>query len=123
MLNAVVVDAVYFKKWVSEYAVVRQFVFESVATRLVEVLSLLEDFKFRKLEKRLADCLAKHIPDAEHASPVINITHMQLASELGSAREVISRLLREFERMGIVDLARGKIFVNNWKALQQIIEA
>ena len=122
-LTAVVIDAIHFSHWVSDHAVVRQFVFDAVASRMVDVLSLLEDFKFRKLEKRLADYLLRQLPESATKPPVINATHMQLASELGSAREVISRLLRGFERMGVVDLARGKIFVNSRQALRQIIEA
>lgn len=120
LLHAVVIDSGYFRKWVSEHDVVRHYVFETFASRMVDVLSLLEDIKFRKLEKRLAEYLINQLSSPDSSLTVISITHERLASELGSAREVISRLLREFERMGLVELARGKIFVNNKQALQKV---
>jgi CRP/FNR family transcriptional regulator len=121
LLHAVVIDSVCLRKWVSEYSVFRQYVFETFASRMVDVLSLLEDIKFRKLETRLAEYLASQLPVLDSNSAVINITHERLAAELGSAREVITRRLREFERLGIVELARGKIFVNNNQALRKVI--
>lgn len=121
ILHAVVIDSGNFRKWVSEHDVVRHYVFETFASRLIDVLSLLEDTKFRKLDSRLAGYLVNLLPPLDSNTAVINITHERLASELGSAREVISRLLREFERMGIVELARGRIFVHNKRALQKVI--
>jgi CRP/FNR family transcriptional regulator len=121
LLHAIVIDSRYFRKWVSEHAVVRQYVFETFASHMLEVLSLFENIKFRKLEARLAEYLANQLSSAESSPAVIKITHERLASELGSAREVISRLLGEFERMGIVELARGRIFINNKQALEKVI--
>jgi CRP/FNR family transcriptional regulator len=121
LLQAVVIESGHFRKWVSEHDVVRHYVFETFASRMVDVLSLLEDIKFRKLEKRLAEYLINQLPPPDSSLAVINITHERLASELGSAREVISRLLGEFERMGFVELARARIFVNNKQALQKVI--
>ena len=133
-IHAVVVDAGYFREWVSIDSSIRHYVFETLLMRISDDFALLENLKFRKLETRLAEYLVKHLPQQlpqklpqklplqDLTPPVIKVTHERLASELGSAREVISRLLREFERMGIVELARGSIYINDKYALQKIIK-
>lgn len=94
----------------------------NILSILLDDFSLLENFKFRKLETRLAEYLINHLPKADLTEAVINITHERLVSKLGSAREVISRLLRDFERMGVVDRARRRIYINNRQALQNIVK-
>jgi len=81
----------------------QQFVFDLFARRLEGLAGLIEDVRFEKLDHRLMSWLEK-----QEENPVI-ITHEKLASHLGTSREVISRLLKEFEHNGIVKLHRGKI--------------
>lgn len=108
-LEAVLLPVKYFQRWISEQEGVRQFVFESFATRMIDVLSLLEDISFRKMDQRLASFLSGQFERSDAEPPEAKLTHEKIAVELGSAREVISRLLREFERKGVVELARGRI--------------
>lgn len=81
----------------------QQYVFDLFARRLEGLAGLIEDVRFEKLDHRLMSWLEK-----QEENPVI-ITHEKLASHLGTSREVISRLLKEFEHNGIVKLHRGKI--------------
>ncbi len=120
-VNAVTINADYFKEWVATQPPIRHYVFETFAVRLLDMFSLLENLKFKKVKKRLAEYLVSQSSQQEYLPAVIKLTHENLASELGSVREVVSRLLRKFERMGIVELKRGQIWVNNEQALQQII--
>lgn len=83
----------------------QQFVFSLFARRLEGMAGLIEDVRFKKLDHRLLDWLH------EQGSDEITITHEKLASHLGTSREVISRLLKEFEHNGIVKLHRGRIDV------------
>lgn len=122
LLHAVIIDACYFREWVATDSIIRDYVFETLLTRISDDFSLLENLKFRKLETRLAEYLVKQLPQSEMSPAVIRVTHERLASELGSAREVISRLLREFERLGFVELARGRIFINDRQALRDIVK-
>jgi CRP/FNR family transcriptional regulator len=88
----------------------RRFVFGMYGERLAEVMELVEEVAFRKLDERLAQLLI-------HRGPVIEATHQKLADELGSVREIVSRLLRSFEDRGWVKLERERITVLDPKSL------
>lgn len=93
--------------------VIRGFVCLMFATRLTTMIELVDDLGFRKVESRLAkSLLSKSYP--------INVTHQELAGELGSVREVVSRTLKDFESRGLVRLRRGEIYVNDEPGLRQI---
>ncbi len=100
MVPADVIKAIYTAE--SSY---QSYVFNLFALRLGSMAGLVEDVRFKKLDHRLLDFLH------EQRSDTIKITHEKLASHLGSSREVISRLLKEFEHNGIVKLSRGEIKV------------
>ena len=100
LLPADVVKTIYAAE-----APYQQFVFTLFARRLEGMAGLIEDVRFKKLDHRLLDWLH------EQESDTINITHEKLASHLGTSREVISLLLKEFEHNGIVNLFRGRIEV------------
>lgn len=82
----------------------RHFIFELFGDRLTGLMALIEEVAFRRLDQRLAAHLLER-------GPVILATHRELANELGTAREVISRILKQFEQEGLVRLERGAIHV------------
>ncbi|HWS76320.1 MAG TPA: Crp/Fnr family transcriptional regulator [Quisquiliibacterium sp.] len=88
----------------------RRFVFDMYGARLAEVMELLEEVAFRKLDTRLARLLVQR-------GPVIEATHQTLADELGSVRVFVSRLLRSFEERGWVRLERERVTVTDPQAL------
>lgn len=88
----------------------RRYVFGMYGTRLAEVMQLVEEVAFRRLDARLAQALLRR-------GPVLETTHQALADELGSVREIVSRLLRGFEARGWVKLERERIEVVDSKAL------
>ncbi|MBL8325190.1 MAG: Crp/Fnr family transcriptional regulator [Rubrivivax sp.] len=102
----------HFQRLLLEAAPFRRFVFETYGTRLAEVMELLEEVAFRKLDTRLARLLIQR-------GPLIEATHQNLADELGSVRVFISRLLRNFEERGWVRLERERICVVDPKALAE----
>ncbi len=87
----------------------RRFIFSMIGRRLSEIMMLLEEITFKRLDIRLAELLARAA--TESGNRPLHKTHQELAAELGSSREVISRLLKEFERSGWVRLDRGHIQV------------
>ena len=91
----------------------RRFVFGMYGERLAEVMELVEEVAFRQLDVRLAQLLI-------HRGPVIETTHQKLAVDLGSVREIVSRLLRNFEARGWVRLERERITVLDPKALMAL---
>jgi len=120
-LEAVVLPVAVFSKWIEEHPVIRLFVFEALATRLVDIFSLMEEITFKKMDQRLAGFLVGQFKHSATVPPEARVTHERIATELGSAREVISRLLGEFERMGIVELARGRVVQKNAEMLQELV--
>lgn len=91
----------------------RSFVFELFSARLAELMQLVEEVAFRKLDQRLAGLLLGH-------GRVVHATHQQLADELGSVREMVSRLLKGFAEQGLVRLGREQVEVCDAAGLRQI---
>lgn len=90
----------------------REFVFNAYMQRLTDLLMLIEAITFGRIEARLAAHLLKTDANGE-----LQVTHQALARDLGSAREVVSRMLKEFERRGMVELGRGRITLLNRELL------
>ncbi|MDH4174161.1 MAG: Crp/Fnr family transcriptional regulator [Betaproteobacteria bacterium] len=99
-----------FNALLLEHEPFRRFVFGMYGERLAEVMTLVEEVAFRRLDERLAQLLI-------HRGPVIEATHQKLADELGSVREIVSRLLRSFEQRGWVKLERERITLTDPKSL------
>lgn len=95
----------------------RQFVFSTYHQRLSGLIALIEEVVFGKLDVRLAELLVER---AEGRGGVLRTTHQELAEELGSSREVVSRLLKEWERKGLVNLRRGEVALPDPKGLKEM---
>ncbi len=93
-----------FDRLMDQSADFRLGIMESYGRRLNDLMLLVEEVAFRRMDERLVQWL-----EARAGRGVIAITHQELAVELGTAREVVSRLLKELERKGWVKLARGRI--------------
>lgn len=94
-------------------AVLRRYVMGLMAERLADLMALVEAVAFQRLDQRLAALLCAR-------GPQLHVTHQQLADELGTVREIVSRLLRRFERDGWVVLGRERIDVADGAALRQV---
>jgi CRP/FNR family transcriptional regulator len=99
-----------FHELLLQFEPFRRFVFGMYGERLAEVMELVEEVAFRRLDERLAQLLIRR-------GPVLEATHQKLADELGSVREIVSRLLRSFETRGWVKLERERITVLDPKSL------
>lgn len=106
-----------FHELLQHHRPMRDFVFSLFAERISDLMQLVEAVAFARLDQRLARRLL--------ASPVdtINVTHQQLADELGSVREIISRLLKGFAEQNWVQLQRERITLCNRKALALLSES
>ena len=112
-VSALLIPVKYFNQGLEESNDFRKMVFDAYSQRLADIITLVEEVSFGKIDVRLAKALIQHIV----GDMIIHITHQALATELGSAREVISRQLKEFERSGWVKLHRGSIEIVNSSAL------
>jgi CRP/FNR family transcriptional regulator len=111
--EAVMIPADIFRNWVRRYDLWRGFVFDLLSQRLSSVMALVDEVAFRRMDKRVASLLLEH---AQRQNP-IHITHQEIASDLGSSREVISRLLEDLADGGFIRSARGTIEVLDFPAL------
>lgn len=95
----------------------RNFVFRAYSRRITDLFHVIEDIAFRRMDIRLAQ---KIIARAD--TGVLKATHAQLAAELGTAREVISRQLAEFQRRGWIAQSRGVIEIIDCDGLRGLAE-
>lgn len=95
----------------------RNFVFRAYSRRITDLFNVIEDIAFRRMDIRLAQ---KIIERAD--TGVLKATHAQLAAELGTAREVISRQLAEFQRRGWIAQSRGVIEIRDCDGLRGLAE-
>ncbi len=100
----VIVEAEKVRSWMDRYPSWRKFVVNLYYNRMTELMTLVDLVLFKSVDTRLIQHLKENA-----VNNVVEITHQQLAGELGTAREVISRLLKQMERDQMILLGRGKI--------------
>jgi CRP/FNR family transcriptional regulator len=102
-----------FDRLMAHHAAFRQYVFSLFAERLADLMALIEAVTFQKLDRRIAgDLLGR--------GRVLHLTHQQLADEVGSVREIVSRILKTFANEGHVRLGRGSIEILDAAALRRV---
>jgi len=124
-LEALAFPRPVFLEWLRTSDAVRSFIFETMAQRLVDVMTLVEEIAFGKMGLRLAHLLCRRFANNGLPLRTISTTHEEIARELGTAREVVSRLLKELERLRVLETARGRILLRDedaWRRLRQLAE-
>lgn len=116
-LSAIALSGAVFMDLFSRSEVLRQYIMGTFADRFEAMAMLLEEVTFNRMDKRLAKFLLQR-----SGAGKIEITHEAIALELGTAREVISRLLSDFQKKGHVRLSRGEIYIEAPNALQGVAE-
>lgn len=112
---AVALPQPVFSRLLSEHQPFRDYVFGLFAERIAELMQLVEAVAFQRLDQRLATLLLGK-------GRVIHVTHQALADELGSVREIVSRLLKTFAEQGLVSLGREQIEIVDPARLRQIAQ-
>lgn len=115
-VKALIIPMAAFNEGLQYSSDFRQFVFNAYGKRISDIIVRVEEISFGRIDIRLAKTLLHYITD----SMVIPVTHQSLATELGSAREVISRQLKKFENKGWLILHRGSIEIKSKPALQEL---
>lgn len=112
--EAVMIPAASFRDWVNRYELWRSFVFDLLSQRLLHVMQLVDEVTFRRMDARVAGLL---LARSLRQNP-IHVTHQEIAAELGSSREVISRIMGGFAGQGIIRLSRGAVEIVDFSALE-----
>jgi CRP/FNR family transcriptional regulator len=100
--------AQHFLDMIGGYEEMRSFVHSHINTGFASIMALIAEVAFGKMDERLTDYL---IEKSENSK--LQRTHQQIANDLGTSREVVSRLLKEFERQGLILLSRNFIELKN----------
>ena len=109
------VPATAMQRWRDKFPFWQKYIFEVAASRLISVISVLSDIAFARMDERVAQFLAQRWRETGQSE--LQVTHQEIANELGTAREVVTRVLRSLEEQGIVNLTRGSIKLANMAAL------
>ena len=118
-VRAVAIPRAVFEDLIARSGAFRRFVFAAYSKRITDLFIVIEEVAFKRVDIRLAQKLLELGKGAGH----VHLTHQQLATELGSAREVISRQLQEFQRRGWVSATRGDIALTDIGALDSFARA
>lgn len=114
---AVAVPRALFDDLAGRSPAFRAFVFRAYARRIADLFALIDDIVSRRMDVRLAERLLALARDGR-----VQATHQVLAAELGTAREVVSRILGEFQRRGWVEQARGELRLTAPAALERLAQ-
>ncbi|MCW8825805.1 MAG: Crp/Fnr family transcriptional regulator [Gammaproteobacteria bacterium] len=108
-VEAVVIPTDKVRNWMEHQPAWRDYAWNLIANRLADVITLVDEITFRRMDERLAGYLQQQ--RLQHGDQ-LTITHQQIAADLGSSREVISRLLKDLQQRGELTLGRGQIVFN-----------
>ncbi len=117
-VQAVAVPRAVFDELVATSQQFRNFVFAAFSKRITDLFLMIDEVAFQRLDVRLADKLIKLSAGARQVAT----THQKLSVELGTAREVVSRQLQEFQRRGWIEQARGSVTLLEREKLEELAD-
>lgn len=116
VLRAAAIPRPVFDEFVATSAEFRTFAFQAFATRITDLFLMIDEVAFQRIDVRLAQKLR----ELENDEGTVIATHQELSIELGTAREVVSRQLQEFQRRGWIGQSRGAIVLKDAAALADL---
>jgi CRP/FNR family transcriptional regulator len=105
-IQALIISTSDVVRWSNQEQAWRDYLFELISERLSDVISIVEEVAFRRVDRRLAGYLLQH---TDNESNRMQATHQSIASDLGTSREVVSRILKDFEQQELISITRGAI--------------
>jgi CRP/FNR family transcriptional regulator len=115
-IEAILIPSNCLQKWLAKSTAWRNFIFGLISQRMTSVICLVEEVAFNKLDQRIAKLLIHY--QNKNTSSTIRVTHYEMALELGTSREVVSRILMSFQSSGLVNLTRGSIVVLDFEEMK-----
>jgi len=115
--EGVIIPGAAVREWVQASDLIRAYAIETMAERLIAFMTLFEEVAFGKMDARLAAFLLQRF----ESKPFVAATHEEIAAELGTAREVVGRLLKDFATAGAIEVGRGRLELRNEAILRERI--
>ena len=112
------IPACLFKNLMEESLIMSSYAHTLLSSNFSELMWLMEQIMWKSFDKRLAEFLLEEATIEE--TTLLKITHEKIASHLGTAREVVTRMLRYFQSEGMVQLTRGAIEITDEKKLRAL---
>lgn len=109
------VPAAKVLSWIHDFPIWQEYMLKISSQRIIHLIASISEVMFNSMDKRIVDFLLQNM-DNHHT---VYITHQEMAHQLGTAREVISRILKNFERKNILTLSRGQIEIKNLENLKK----
>ncbi len=116
-----VIPACLYKDLMEESVAVASFAHDLISSHFSELMWLMEQIMWKSFDKRLAKFLLEEA--ALDGSDSLKITHEKIANHMGTAREVVTRMLRYFQNEGLIRLTRGTVEITDRKQLQMLANA
>ena len=107
-----------YRKLYDESGIVKDYTMEMISEKFSDIMWLFNQFVFSNVASRIASALLDH--KVMERSDSLAITHEALARDAGTAREVVTRILKQFQADGLVKLTRGKVEILNEAGLRKI---
>lgn len=117
-VEAVMIPADIFRDWIKRFDLWRDFIFKLLYDRLSTMMAIIDEVVFQRMDKRVA----AYLINRKKTGKAITVTHQEIASELGSSREVISRILGDFAERGLVTSGRGTIEIADLNAIKLLAD-
>jgi CRP/FNR family transcriptional regulator len=114
--TAVMIPDDKFRDWIKRFDPWRDFVFDLLSKRLFSMMAVLNEVVFRRMDQRVS----AYLLEKGKQSSLVQVTHQQIASEIGTSREVVSRLIMTFQEDGLVKTGRGFIEIIDKSGLSNI---
>jgi CRP/FNR family transcriptional regulator len=105
--SAAFMPATTVNRLFGESAAFRSFILSQYANRMADIIELVEEVAFRHVDERLGELLLEL--SSSTGSDFVSATHQELAGHIGTSREVVSRILKDWEDRGVLELKRGEI--------------
>lgn len=116
-VEAIIIPANSLRTWVMQNSIWQAYIFGLLSQRLADVIEIVEEVAFRRMDCRIASYL---LEIGNTSTETVQKTHQEIAQELGSSREVISRILKTFEKKELLSLSRKMIQLNNREKLKVV---
>lgn len=117
-VQAAAIPKAVFDDIIAHSPAFRNFVFSAYSRRITDLFHVIEEVAFQRMDIRMAE----KIVELKGQGDQIRATHQQMAAELGTAREVVSRILSEFQRRGWISLSRGIINIIDPQAISDLAD-